>query len=92
MAFKMAASLAYKTGLAQAGPVLLEPIGKLEVHIPEENMGDIIGDLNKRRGQVLGMGRDNESLSVVEARFPWPKCTATSSICAPSPAARLLQL
>lgn len=70
MAFKVAASLAYKTGLAQANPVLLEPIGKLEVHIPEENMGDVIGDINKRRGQVLGMNSDAEGLSVVEAEVP----------------------
>ena len=70
MAFKVAASLAYKTGLAQAGPTLLEPIGKLSTHIPEENMGDVIGDINKRRGQVLGMGRDADGLSVVEAEVP----------------------
>ena len=66
----MAASLAYKAGLAKASPVLLEPIGKLEVHIPEENMGDIIGDINKRRGQILGMNKDEEGLSVVEAYVP----------------------
>lgn len=70
MAFKVAASLAYKAGLAQAGPALLEPIGKLEVHIPEGNMGDIIGDVNKRRGSVLGMGTDEEGYSVVEAFVP----------------------
>jgi elongation factor G len=70
MAFKVAASLAYKTGLAQANPVLLEPVGKLEVHIPEANMGDIIGDINKRRGQVLGMNSDGEGLNVVEAEVP----------------------
>lgn len=70
MAFKMAASLAYKAGLVKASPVLLEPIGKLEVHIPEENMGDIIGDINKRRGQILGMNKDEDGFSVVEAYVP----------------------
>ena len=55
MAFKVAASLAYKAGLAQASPVLLEPIGTLKVYVPESLMGAIIGDINKRRGQVLGM-------------------------------------
>ncbi|MGI6030679.1 MAG: elongation factor G [Eubacteriales bacterium] len=70
MAFKTAASLAYKAGLPQAKPVLLEPIGKLTVHVPEENMGDIIGDINKRRGQMLGMGTDDEGTSVVEALVP----------------------
>jgi len=70
MAFKVAASLAYKAGLAQANPVLLEPIGKLEAHIPEDNMGDIIGDINKRRGQVLGMNSEGNGLSLVEAEVP----------------------
>lgn len=55
MSFKMAANLAYKAGIPQAGPVLLEPIGSLRVVAPEDNMGDIIGDINKRRGRVLGM-------------------------------------
>lgn len=55
MAFKVAASLAYKKGLEEAGPVLLEPVGHLEVHVPDSYMGDIIGDINKRRGRVLGM-------------------------------------
>ncbi len=55
MAFKVAASLAYKKGLEEAGPVLLEPVGRLEVHVPDSYMGDIIGGINKRRGRVLGM-------------------------------------
>ena len=55
MSFKMAASLAYKAGMPQASPVLLEPIGNLKVYVPDSNTGDIIGDLNKRRGRVLGM-------------------------------------
>ena len=55
MAFKMAASKAYKAGLPLANPVLLEPIYKIEVTIPDEYMGDIIGDINRRRGRILGM-------------------------------------
>ena len=55
MAFKVAASQAYKKGCADAGPVLLEPIYKLVVTIPDEYMGDIIGDINRRRGRILGM-------------------------------------
>lgn len=55
MPFKIAASLAYKKGMAAAGPVLLEPIYHVEVLVPDEYMGDIIGDLNKKRGRILGM-------------------------------------
>ena len=55
MAFKTAASLAYKAGLAQANPVLLEPIGELHVIVPDSYTGDVMGDLNKRRGRVMGM-------------------------------------
>lgn len=55
MAFKVAASLAYKKGCAEANPVMLEPIYKLVVNIPDEYMGDIIGDINRRRGRILGM-------------------------------------
>lgn len=55
MAFKIAASLAFKKGMEKANPILLEPIMKIEVIIPEEYMGDVMGDLNKRRGKVLGV-------------------------------------
>lgn len=55
MAFKAAASIAYKTGCAGANPVLLEPIYSVEVTVPDEFMGDVIGDINKRRGRILGM-------------------------------------
>lgn len=55
MSFKMAASLAYKKGLKEAGPVILEPIYKLQIVVPEDYMGDIMGDLNKKRGRILGM-------------------------------------
>ncbi len=71
MAFKTAAALAYKAGLAQAEPVILEPVGYLKVYIPENIMGDIIGDINKRRGRIMGMGEsDKEGLNMVEAEVP----------------------
>lgn len=54
MAFKIAASLAFKKGIVEANPVLLEPIMKLEITVPDDNMGDIMGDMNKRRGRILG--------------------------------------
>ena len=55
MAFKMAASIAYKDGIPQADPVLLEPIGTLKVIVEDEMLGDVIGDINKRRGRIIGM-------------------------------------
>jgi elongation factor G len=70
MAFKTAASLAYKEGIPQASPVLLEPIGSLAVTIPDSMMGDIMGDLNKRRGRVMGMTPDADGNQVVEAEVP----------------------
>lgn len=71
MSFKMAASLAYKDGLKRANPIILEPVGSLKVWIPEEDMGDVIGDLNKRRGRVLGMNpADKKGWSLVEAEVP----------------------
>ncbi len=66
LSFEIAAQMAYKSVCAQAKPVLMEPIMKLEVVTPEENMGDVIGDLNKRRGQVEGME---------EARCPCQRCS-----------------
>lgn len=71
MAFKTAASIAFKEGMKQAKPVLLEPIGTLKVYIPEKIMGDVIGDINKRRGQIMGMGESAvEGLNMVEAEVP----------------------
>jgi elongation factor G len=55
IAFKIAASMAFKSGCSQASPVLLEPIMSVEVETPEENMGDVMGDLNSRRGRISGM-------------------------------------
>ena len=70
MAFKTAASLAYKEGIPQASPVILEPIGSLKVTIPDSMMGDIMGDLNKRRGRIMGMTPDDDGNQVVEAEVP----------------------
>lgn len=70
MAFKIAASLAYKKGLKEANPVLLEPIYHVEVIVPDDYMGDIIGDLNKRRGRILGMSPVEEGQKVV-AEVPY---------------------
>ncbi|MBE7054209.1 MAG: elongation factor G [Ruminococcaceae bacterium] len=70
MAFKTAANLAYKAGLAQASPVLLEPIGKLNVIARNKYTGDIIGDINKRRGRILGMNPLNKDITEVEAEVP----------------------
>ena len=70
MAFKIAARLAYKKGLPDAAPVLLEPISRVEVYIPDSYMGDIIGDLNKRRGRILGMNPQEGGLQQVVAEVP----------------------
>ncbi len=70
LSFEICALQAYKNACAQAGPVLLEPIMKLEVVTPEENMGDVIGDLNKRRGQVEGMESSRSGARIVKAEVP----------------------
>jgi len=70
MAFKMAARLAYKKGLPLASPALLEPIAHVEVNIPDHFMGDIIGDLNKRRGRILGMNPQEDGSQQVAAEVP----------------------
>ena len=70
MAFKIAASLAFKKGMEQAHPVLLEPIMKVEVRIPESYMGDVMGDLNKRRGKVLGMEMLEDGTQLVIGEAP----------------------
>ncbi|MCI5970484.1 MAG: elongation factor G, partial [Oscillospiraceae bacterium] len=70
MAFKTAANLAYKAGLAQANPVLLEPVGRLKVKARNDYTGDIVGDINKRRGRVLGMNPMDKNITEVEAEVP----------------------
>ena len=69
LAFKLAASLAFKDGFKKAKPVLLEPIMKVEVETPEDYMGDVIGDLNRRRGMIEGMD-DMPTGKIVRAQVP----------------------
>ena len=70
MAFKTAASIAYKEGMAQASPAILEPIGVLRAYVPGDNTGDVMGDATKRRGRVLGMNPAEDDLTCVEAEVP----------------------
>ena len=70
LSFEIAAIQAYRNACIKAAPVLMEPIMKLEVVTPEENMGDVIGDLNKRRGQVLGMDEARSGGRIVKALVP----------------------
>lgn len=70
MAFKTAASIAYKEGLRQADPVMLEPIGELKVDAPDDKTGDIMGELNKRRGRVLGMEPVTHGITRISAEVP----------------------
>ncbi|HBF35807.1 MAG TPA: elongation factor G, partial [Firmicutes bacterium] len=69
MAFKIAASLGFKKGFMEAKPILLEPVMRMEVTVPEEDMGEVIGDLNKKRGKILGMEREGKS-QIVKALAP----------------------
>ena len=70
MAFKMAAITAFKNGVMDAKPVLLEPIVSMKVTVPDKYTGDVMGDLNKRRGRVLGMNPDHEGNTIIEADVP----------------------
>jgi elongation factor G len=70
MAFKIAASLAFKKGMEAAKPVLLEPIMRVEILIPGDYMGDIMGDMNKRRGKILGMEQQEDGMQLVVAEAP----------------------
>ncbi len=70
MAFKMATILAFKKGFMDANPVLLEPIASLKVTVPDKYTGDVMGDLNRRRGRVLGMNPDHRGKQVIEADVP----------------------
>ncbi len=69
LSFEVAAKMCYRNAIPQAKPVLLEPIMKLEIVTPEENMGDIVADLNRRRGQMEGMG-DRAGAKVIKAKVP----------------------
>ncbi|MDR3729488.1 MAG: elongation factor G [Oscillospiraceae bacterium] len=70
IAFKTAAQLAYKAAMPEANPVLLEPVGELKVTVPDSYMGDVIGDLNKRRGRVMGMDPTRDGRQVITAEVP----------------------
>jgi len=70
IAFKTAAQLAYKAALIEANPVIMEPIGELKVTVPDSYMGDVIGDLNKRRGRVMGMNPTDDGEQIIEAEVP----------------------
>jgi len=75
MAFKVAGSLAFKKAMETLKPVLLEPIVLLSVSVPDEHMGDVIGDLNKRRGRVMGMNPTDNGEQIVEAEVPMAEMT-----------------
>ena len=79
MAFKMAASLAFKSGIADAGPILLEPIVTLNAVCNDEAMGDVIGDINKRRGRVLGMTPNGDGMQEIVAEVPESEMTTFST-------------
>ena len=70
MAFKNAASIAFKNAFEIANPTLLEPIGLLRVSVPADNMGDVNGDITKRRGRPVGMDQDDEGMHIIEAEVP----------------------
>lgn len=71
MAFKLAAAIAFREGMKKANPVLLEPIMKLETTIPEEYLGDVMGDINKKRGRILGMEPQEDGTQVIIAEAPY---------------------
>ena len=75
MAFIMAAKLAYKAAMPEAGPVILEPIYTVRAHIPGDNTGDVMGDVTKRRGRVLGMEPDEDGLQTIIAEVPLAELT-----------------
>ncbi|GJN63988.1 elongation factor G [Faecalibacterium gallinarum] len=76
MAFIMAAKLAYKAALPEAGPVILEPVHTLKAHVPNDNTGDVMGDVTKRRGRVLGMEPDEDGLQTIIAEVPLAELTS----------------
>ncbi len=79
MAFKIAANLAYKAGMVQASPVILEPIGLLKVTVPDNYTGDIMGDISKRRGQMLGMTPAGDGMTTIEGEIPMAEMNSYSS-------------
>ncbi len=77
ISFKLAAGIAYREGIPKASPVILEPVGELKVYIPENYVGDVMGDLNKRRGRVMGIepAADGSDLQTVLAEVPFGEMT-----------------
>ena len=86
MAFKIAGSMAFKEAMRKADPTLLEPIMKVSVIVPEEYMGEVMGDLNSRRGQILGM-EARPGAQQIDAWCLWPTCSATPLTCVLPPRA-----
>jgi len=81
MSFKMAAALAFKAAFTQASPTLLEPVGTLKAIVPDDNMGDIMGDINKRRGRVMGMSPAGEPrMQIIEAEVPMAEAGDFSTV------------
>ncbi len=70
IAFKIAASMAFRAGMTQASPILLEPISNVAITIPDAFLGDVMGDLNKRRGRIIGINPNEEGEQVVTAEAP----------------------
>lgn len=70
VSFKLAASLAFRKGIKEANPVLLEPIMKVEVEVPDDYLGDVMGDMNKRRGRILGMDQQEGGIQLIIAEAP----------------------
>lgn len=79
MSFKMAAAIAYKEGIPQTSPVLLEPIGTLKVLVPDEMLGDVIGDINKRRGRIIGMNPAENKMQEIIGEVPMAEMTDFST-------------
>ena len=75
ISFKLAAGIAYREGLPKACPVILEPVGALKVYVPDNYVGDIMGDLNKRRGRVMGIEPAGEGVQVILAEVPFAEMT-----------------
>ncbi len=75
ISFKLAAAIAYREGLPKASPVLLEPVGALKVYIPDNYVGDVMGDLNKRRGRVMGIEPADDGTQVILAEVPFAEMT-----------------
>ena len=83
MAFKIAGSLGVRAAIEKAGPVLLEPIMRVEVTVPSDHVGDVMGDLNSRRGHPRGHGDARAATRSSRPRCRWPRCSATRPTCAP---------